>query len=78
MSMSEHFILPKNETIIIERDNSVLWIWLNRPKSKNALSATMIDEIAASIVPVDNSFSRISCFFIISFTLSTGIIKFYF
>lgn len=47
MSLSEHFILPKNETIIIERDNSVLWIWLNRPKSKNALSATMIDEIAA-------------------------------
>ena len=31
-----------------------------------------------STTPDDNSFSRILCFFIISLTLSTGIIKFYF
>ena len=37
-----------------------------------------LDDCFFSINPEDNSFSRISCFLIISLTLSTGIIRFYF
>ncbi len=46
MSVSEDVFLPEAKTIITERNGSVLRIWLNRPESKNALSAEMTDEVA--------------------------------
>ena len=46
MSVSEDVLLPETKTIITERNGSVLRIWLNRPESKNALSAEMTDELA--------------------------------
>lgn len=46
MSVSEDISLLENETIITKREKSVLRIWFNRPKAKNALSAAMIDEFA--------------------------------
>ena len=46
MSVSEDVLLPETKTIITERNESVLRIWLNRPESKNALSAEMTDELA--------------------------------
>lgn len=39
--------LPLTKSLILERDESVLKIWLNRPESKNALSAEMTDELNA-------------------------------
>ena len=37
--------LPVTKSLILERDESVLKIWLNRPESKNALSTEMTDEL---------------------------------
>ena len=39
--------LPVTKSLILERDESVLKIWLNRPESKNALSTEMTDELNA-------------------------------
>jgi isohexenylglutaconyl-CoA hydratase len=36
--------LPATQSLILERDESVLKIWFNRPEAKNALSAEMTDE----------------------------------
>jgi isohexenylglutaconyl-CoA hydratase len=37
--------LPATQSLILERDESVLKIWFNRPEAKNALSAEMTDEL---------------------------------
>ncbi len=37
--------LPATDSLILERDESVLKIWFNRPEAKNALSAEMTDEL---------------------------------
>ena len=37
--------LPATHCLILERDDSVLKIWLNRPEAKNALSMEMTDEL---------------------------------
>ncbi|MDG1311800.1 MAG: enoyl-CoA hydratase/isomerase family protein [Porticoccaceae bacterium] len=37
--------LPNIHSLILDRDDSVLKIWLNRPEAKNALSAEMTDEL---------------------------------
>tara|TARA_R110001599_G_scaffold353884_2_gene602405 strand:+ start:96492 stop:97301 length:810 start_codon:yes stop_codon:yes gene_type:complete len=39
--------LPETSFLILEPQGSVLSIWLNRPEAKNALSAEMVDELAA-------------------------------
>ena len=39
--------LPDTTALILEQQGSVLTIWLNRPESKNALSAEMVDELSA-------------------------------
>ncbi len=39
--------LPKTNDLIVERNGSVLSIWLNRPEAKNSLSPEMIDELHA-------------------------------
>ena len=39
--------LPATQSLILERDESVLKIWFNRPEAKNALSAEMTDELGA-------------------------------
>ncbi|MBT6105111.1 MAG: enoyl-CoA hydratase/isomerase family protein, partial [Porticoccaceae bacterium] len=37
--------LPATQSLILERDKSVLKIWFNRPEAKNALSAKMTEEL---------------------------------
>jgi len=37
--------LPSTKSLILERKNSVLRIWLNRPDARNALSAEMVREL---------------------------------
>ncbi len=37
--------LPSTNTLILERQGSVLKIWFNRPEAKNALNAEMTDEL---------------------------------
>ena len=37
--------LPTTEFLVLERDASVLTIWLNRPEMRNALSAQMTEEL---------------------------------
>ena len=39
--------LPATQSLILERDKSVLKIWFNRPEAKNALSAEMTEELHA-------------------------------
>lgn len=39
--------LPDTNDLQLQRDGSVLRIWLNRPAAKNALSAEMVDELHA-------------------------------
>ncbi|MEO9614912.1 MAG: enoyl-CoA hydratase-related protein [Nitratireductor sp.] len=41
--------LPSTETLILERDGGWLTVWLNRPAARNALSAAMADELAATV-----------------------------
>jgi len=39
--------LPETQSLILQREGSVLTIWLNRPEAKNALSANMTNELSA-------------------------------
>ncbi|MEP5765942.1 MAG: enoyl-CoA hydratase/isomerase family protein [Halieaceae bacterium] len=39
--------LPETQDLVLEPEGSVLTIWLNRPAAKNALSAEMVEELAA-------------------------------
>lgn len=38
--------LPATQSLILQRQGSILTIWLNRPEAKNALSAEMTDELS--------------------------------
>ncbi|KAF0805376.1 enoyl-CoA hydratase [Alcanivorax xiamenensis] len=40
--------LPETETITLNPDGSVLFVTLNRPQSRNAMSLTMVDELMAA------------------------------
>ena len=37
--------LPQTNNILLDRQDSVLHIWFNRPEAKNALSAEMVEEL---------------------------------
>ena len=37
--------LPSTNTLVLERQGSVLKIWFNRPEAKNALNTEMTDEL---------------------------------
>lgn len=39
--------LPDTRHLLLDRQGSVLTIWLNRPEARNALSADMVDELGA-------------------------------
>lgn len=39
--------LPQTKDLILDKQGSVLTLWLNRPEAKNALSAGMVDELHA-------------------------------
>ncbi len=39
--------LPNTKSLLLEREGSVLWIWLARPETRNALSADMVDELGS-------------------------------
>jgi isohexenylglutaconyl-CoA hydratase len=39
--------LPRTRDLILERNGSVLTLWLNRPAAKNSLSPEMVDELHA-------------------------------
>lgn len=39
---------PQPETLVLERDGPWLTIWFNRPQARNALSARMAEELAAT------------------------------
>ena len=45
MSDLSKAILPITQSLLLERDDSVLKIWFNRPEAKNALSAEMTEEL---------------------------------
>jgi isohexenylglutaconyl-CoA hydratase len=40
--------LPQTKHVRLERQGPVLWLWLDRPEVKNAISAQMVDEIQAT------------------------------
>lgn len=39
--------LPQTEALIVERQNSVLRLWFNRPEARNALSAEIVGDLHA-------------------------------
>jgi isohexenylglutaconyl-CoA hydratase len=41
--------LPTTKHLILDRQGSVLTIWLNRPDAKNSLSVDMVDELHAAL-----------------------------
>lgn len=45
------------ETLEVERDGTVLRVWLNRPEKRNPLSATALEEIATVFSDVNGDFS---------------------
>lgn len=45
MSDLSKAVLPITQSLLLERDDSVLKIWFNRPEAKNALSAEMTEEL---------------------------------
>ena len=46
--------LPKTQDIVLEREGSVLTIWLNRPETRNAISGEMADELSATLDAVSD------------------------
>jgi len=41
--------LQRNPSLELERDNDWLTVWLNRPQSRNALTAEMVEELALAL-----------------------------
>ena len=39
--------LPKFETLLLERKADVLFVWLNRPETRNALGKAMVRDLTA-------------------------------
>jgi isohexenylglutaconyl-CoA hydratase len=39
--------LPDTKSLILDRQGSVLTVWLNRPEARNALTADMVEELGA-------------------------------
>ena len=46
--------LPHTESLILERNASVLTIWFNRPEARNALTAQMTDELGAVLAAISD------------------------
>jgi len=46
--------LPKTETLLLSQDDSVLFITLNRPKARNAMSLQMVQELMAVFKAINN------------------------
>lgn len=44
--------LPACQSLLVERDDGWLTVWLNRPEARNALSAQMADELAAVVAAI--------------------------
>ena len=44
--------LPETKWLILEREDSVLKIWFNRPEAKNALNTAMTEELVAVLEAV--------------------------
>lgn len=44
--------LPAAESLLLEKDDGWLTVWLNRPEARNALSAGMVDELLAVTVAI--------------------------
>ena len=44
--------LPETKSLILERKDSVLKIWFNRPEAKNALNTEMTEELVAVLEAV--------------------------
>ena len=47
-------LLPDTSALILDRRGSVLYIWLNRPEAKNALSQEMTEELSATLSAVQD------------------------
>ena len=52
MSDLKKSLLPQTKTLILQRRGSVLYVWLNRPQAKNALSGEMTEELSATFSAV--------------------------
>lgn len=52
MSDLSKSVLPVTQSLLLEREESVLKIWFNRPEVKNALSAEMTEELNAVLEAV--------------------------
>lgn len=52
MSDLSKSVLPVTQSLLLEREESVLKIWFNRPEAKNALSAEMTEELNAVLEAV--------------------------
>ena len=58
-------VLPPTTALVLEPRGSVLTVWLNRPETKNALSAAMVDELGAVLDAIrrgDASLARAAMF----------------
>jgi enoyl-CoA hydratase/carnithine racemase len=49
--------VPAYKTLDLERDGAILRVWLNRPDRLNAISVTMLDEIADVFGSLERDFS---------------------
>ncbi|HBO15803.1 MAG TPA: enoyl-CoA hydratase [Porticoccaceae bacterium] len=47
-------VLPRTETLVLDREASVLRIWFNRPEARNALSTEMIQELSETLSAVQH------------------------
>ncbi len=48
--------MPTYKTLELEREDSILRVWLNRPDRLNAISVTMLDEIADLFASLETDF----------------------
>lgn len=55
MASSEAATLPSTETLILNQDGPFLHVTLNRPKARNAMSLTMVNELMAVFDAIQDS-----------------------
>ena len=50
-------MLPEVENLLVQQDGHTLTIWFNRPEVRNALSAAVADDLAATLeaLPAEHS-----------------------